>query len=246
MQSPLTTLTLSLINSDANGNLLSLPPWMPMTSMPGGGPRERILAATAKLLAEGGREAASTRAVGAAAGVQAPTIYRLFGDKQGLLDAVAARGLRRLPAPGRPTGSPPPTRSRICAPAGTCTSGSAWPTRPCTCSCTANRASAMPPPAARRRRRRRGPRQAHPADRRGGPAARQRGTRGAARPGRRSRHDGHPDRHARRTAAIRRCPTLAREAVIAAITTDAPAAASPRTGDRRRHPARRAAPDRPS
>jgi AcrR family transcriptional regulator len=57
-----------------------------------GSPRERILAATAKLLAEGGREAVSTRAVGAAAGAQAPTIYRLFGDKQGLLDAVAAEG----------------------------------------------------------------------------------------------------------------------------------------------------------
>ncbi|MEU6388343.1 TetR/AcrR family transcriptional regulator [Streptomyces sp. NPDC046939] len=57
-----------------------------------GGPRERILAATAKLLAEGGEEAVSTRAVGAAAGVQAPTIYRLFGDKQGLLDAAAAEG----------------------------------------------------------------------------------------------------------------------------------------------------------
>jgi AcrR family transcriptional regulator len=56
------------------------------------GPRERILAATAKLLAEGGREAVSTRAVGSAAGVQAPTIYRLFGDKQGLLDAVAVEG----------------------------------------------------------------------------------------------------------------------------------------------------------
>ena len=39
-----------------------------------------------------GAEAVSTRAVSAAAGVQAPTIYRLFGDKQGLLDAVAAHG----------------------------------------------------------------------------------------------------------------------------------------------------------
>lgn len=44
------------------------------------------------LLAEGGRDAVSTRAVSAAAGVQAPTLYRLFGDKQGLLDAVASRG----------------------------------------------------------------------------------------------------------------------------------------------------------
>ncbi|GAA2340907.1 TetR/AcrR family transcriptional regulator [Streptomyces kunmingensis] len=57
-----------------------------------GGPRERILAATTRLLTEGGEEAVSTRAVGAAAGVQAPTIYRLFGDKQGLLDAAAAEG----------------------------------------------------------------------------------------------------------------------------------------------------------
>jgi AcrR family transcriptional regulator len=54
--------------------------------------RERIVAAAAALLTEGGREAVSTRAVSAAAGVQAPTIYRLFGDKQGLLDAVATHG----------------------------------------------------------------------------------------------------------------------------------------------------------
>jgi AcrR family transcriptional regulator len=46
------------------------------------------------LLAAGGREAVSTRAVSVAAGVQAPTIYRLFGDKQGLLEAVAEYGVR--------------------------------------------------------------------------------------------------------------------------------------------------------
>lgn len=51
--------------------------------------RERILRATAELLASGGREAVSTRTVSAAAGVQAPTIYRQFGDMRGLLDAVA-------------------------------------------------------------------------------------------------------------------------------------------------------------
>jgi AcrR family transcriptional regulator len=55
-------------------------------------PRERILTAAANLLAKGGREAVSTRTVSAAAGVQPPTIYRLFGDKQGLLDAVAVGG----------------------------------------------------------------------------------------------------------------------------------------------------------
>jgi len=53
----------------------------------------RILDAAADLLAEGGREALSTRAVSAAAGVQGPTIYRLFGDKRGLLDALATHGL---------------------------------------------------------------------------------------------------------------------------------------------------------
>ncbi|MGW2327402.1 TetR/AcrR family transcriptional regulator [Streptomyces sp. NPDC001700] len=56
------------------------------------GHRERIVAAAARLLAEGGTDAVSTRAVSAAAGVQPPTIYRLFGDKQGLLDAVVAHG----------------------------------------------------------------------------------------------------------------------------------------------------------
>lgn len=42
------------------------------------------------MLANGGRNAVTTRAVSAAAGVQPPTIYRQFGDMQGLLD-VAAR-----------------------------------------------------------------------------------------------------------------------------------------------------------
>jgi AcrR family transcriptional regulator len=56
------------------------------------GPRARIVEAAARLLEEGGEDAVSTRAVSAAAGVQAPTIYRLFGDKQGLLDAVVTHG----------------------------------------------------------------------------------------------------------------------------------------------------------
>jgi AcrR family transcriptional regulator len=50
------------------------------------------VSAAARLLASGGREAVSTRAVAAAAGTQAPAIYRLFGDKDGLLDAVAEYG----------------------------------------------------------------------------------------------------------------------------------------------------------
>lgn len=55
--------------------------------------RQRIIDATLALLTEGGREAVSTRAVSAAASVQAPTIYRHFGDKRGLLDAAAEHGL---------------------------------------------------------------------------------------------------------------------------------------------------------
>ena len=54
--------------------------------------RDRILAVAMDLLARGGRDAITTRAVAAAAEVQAPTMYRLFGDKRGLFDAVAAHG----------------------------------------------------------------------------------------------------------------------------------------------------------
>lgn len=60
--------------------------------------RERILQAAAELLAEGGSEAVSTRAVSARAGVQAPTLYRLFGDKQGMLDALISYGFDRYMA----------------------------------------------------------------------------------------------------------------------------------------------------
>jgi AcrR family transcriptional regulator len=54
--------------------------------------RQRLVEMAADLLAREGREAVTTRAVAAAAGVQAPAIYRLFGDKDGLLDAVAEHG----------------------------------------------------------------------------------------------------------------------------------------------------------
>ena len=51
--------------------------------------RERIVDSAARLLREGGPDAVTTRGVAEDAGVQAPTIYRLFGDKDGLLEAVA-------------------------------------------------------------------------------------------------------------------------------------------------------------
>lgn len=69
--------------------------------------RERILEATARLIATGGVGAATTRAVAAAASVQAPTIYRLFGSRRGLLDAAAVRGIEAYMA-GKATRPPHP------------------------------------------------------------------------------------------------------------------------------------------
>lgn len=51
--------------------------------------RARIIATAARLLQNDGPSAVTTRAVADGAGVQAPAIYRLFGDKDGLLEAVA-------------------------------------------------------------------------------------------------------------------------------------------------------------
>lgn len=51
--------------------------------------RLRIVDAAARLLQEQGAAALTTRGVAEVSGVQAPTIYRLFGDKDGLVDAVA-------------------------------------------------------------------------------------------------------------------------------------------------------------
>ncbi|OUD88107.1 HTH-type transcriptional repressor ComR [Clavibacter michiganensis subsp. michiganensis] len=65
---------------------------------PRAGTRDRIVDVAADLLRASGRAAVTTRAVSEAAGVQAPTIYRLFGDKEGLLDAVAEREMTRFSA----------------------------------------------------------------------------------------------------------------------------------------------------
>ncbi|WP_431908162.1 TetR/AcrR family transcriptional regulator [Micromonospora carbonacea] len=56
--------------------------------------RAKIVEAAAQLLSEGGARAVTTRAVAERAGVQAPTIYRLFGDKDGLVEAVAESVMR--------------------------------------------------------------------------------------------------------------------------------------------------------
>ena len=51
--------------------------------------RAAIVEAAARMLREDGPGAVTTRRVAERAGIQAPTIYRLFGDKDGLLEAVA-------------------------------------------------------------------------------------------------------------------------------------------------------------
>ena len=51
--------------------------------------RASLVEVAAQLLRDHGPAAVTTRAVAQTAGVQPPTIYRLFGDKDGLLDAVA-------------------------------------------------------------------------------------------------------------------------------------------------------------
>jgi AcrR family transcriptional regulator len=59
------------------------------------GVRQRIVDAATKLLRDEGRDGVTTRAVSAAAGVQAPTLYRLFTDMNELLEAVATDGFAR-------------------------------------------------------------------------------------------------------------------------------------------------------
>ena len=69
--------------------------------------RGRIITSAIDLLSSGGRDAVTTRAVADAAGVQVPTLYRLFGDKRALLDAVAEHGFaaylteKMIPRPGQ-------------------------------------------------------------------------------------------------------------------------------------------------
>jgi AcrR family transcriptional regulator len=90
----------SIVNGDIKSHDITDPDrcnWKFVTigNMTGDKPRntgaeaaEKVLEAAAGLLGSGGIDAVSTRAVASAAGVQPPTIYRQFGDKQGLLDAV--------------------------------------------------------------------------------------------------------------------------------------------------------------
>ena len=67
--------------------------------------RAQLVQVAAELLATEGPEAVTTRSVALAAGVQAPTIYRLFGDKNGLLDAVVEHGFASYMAQKPPVGT---------------------------------------------------------------------------------------------------------------------------------------------
>jgi AcrR family transcriptional regulator len=57
-----------------------------------GDTRQRLLDAAAGLIAAAPGEEIALRAVCARVGVKMPTLYHFFGNKQGLLDAVAAHG----------------------------------------------------------------------------------------------------------------------------------------------------------
>lgn len=82
--------------------------------------RDRIVQAAADLLEREGLEALSTRAVAARADVPPPTIFRLFGDKDGLLEAVGNTASR--PTCSSKASCPSlETLSKISAPLGTCT-----------------------------------------------------------------------------------------------------------------------------
>lgn len=55
---------------------------------------DRLLNVAAMLLREQGAQALTTRQVCDLAGIKAPTLYHHFGDKEGLLNALAARELQ--------------------------------------------------------------------------------------------------------------------------------------------------------
>jgi AcrR family transcriptional regulator len=67
--------------------------------------RAQLVQVAAELLAAQGPDAVTTRSVALAAGVQPPTIYRLFGDKNGLLDAVVQHGFAAYLARKPPVGA---------------------------------------------------------------------------------------------------------------------------------------------
>ena len=68
--------------------------------------RQAVLEAAAALAAERGRHV-SLAEICSRAGVSRQTIYNHYGDKAGLFEVLAARGLAPLPCCPEPTGQPP-------------------------------------------------------------------------------------------------------------------------------------------
>ena len=54
--------------------------------------RELILRSAIAILTTMGRESLTARSISEAVGIQTPTLYRIFGDMRGLLDAIAEYG----------------------------------------------------------------------------------------------------------------------------------------------------------
>jgi AcrR family transcriptional regulator len=69
------------------------------TTAPSRNARDRLLLAAAELMDRSGDRSLSTRAVCELAGVQAPTLYHHFGNKQGLIDAVINHGFTQYVRP---------------------------------------------------------------------------------------------------------------------------------------------------
>ncbi|WP_415856794.1 TetR/AcrR family transcriptional regulator [Sinomonas sp. G460-2] len=63
---------------------------------PKASPRERLIAAATELIAASDGKPVSTRQITDLAGVTAPTLYHHFGDKDGLMEAVVARGFEEF------------------------------------------------------------------------------------------------------------------------------------------------------
>lgn len=70
--------------------------------------RDQVVVSATDLLADEGRDALTMEAVADASGVEASVLRRLFGDKRGLLHAIADRGLAFLAAT-EPVGTSEPS-----------------------------------------------------------------------------------------------------------------------------------------
>ncbi|MGR6998998.1 TetR/AcrR family transcriptional regulator [Yinghuangia aomiensis] len=94
--------------------------------------RTAMIEAAEQQLAASSDHDVATRAVCEAVGVTQPVLYRLFGDKRGLLDAVADHGYERYAARKCRAGNHRRPGRRPPRPAGTDTWPSPKRTRPCT------------------------------------------------------------------------------------------------------------------